>query len=60
MIVADVLLGVLGAGALWLATGVRVVQQVERGVVFRFGRVRRAIRQPGIDYHEVDVGMLVC
>jgi regulator of protease activity HflC (stomatin/prohibitin superfamily) len=48
MIVADVLLGVLGAGALWLATGVRVVQQVERGVVFRFGRVRRAIRQPGI------------
>ena len=48
MIVVDVLLGVLGAGALWLATGVRVVQQVERGVVFRFGRVRRAIRQPGI------------
>ena len=48
MIVVDVLLGVLGAGALWLATGVRVVQQVERGVVFRFGRVRRGIRQPGL------------
>ncbi|MFC1399863.1 MULTISPECIES: slipin family protein [Streptacidiphilus] len=48
MIVVDVLLGVLGAGALWLATGVRVVQQVERGVVFRFGRVRRAVRQPGV------------
>ncbi|MHA6760142.1 slipin family protein [Streptacidiphilus sp. PAMC 29251] len=48
MIVVDVVLGVLGAGALWLATGVRVVQQIERGVVFRFGKVRRGVKQPGL------------
>jgi regulator of protease activity HflC (stomatin/prohibitin superfamily) len=48
MLVTDVVLGVLGVGALWLATGVRVVQQIERGVVFRFGKVRRAVKQPGL------------
>ncbi|MFC1409629.1 slipin family protein [Streptacidiphilus sp. N1-12] len=48
MIVVDVVLGVLGVGALWLATGVRVVQQIERGVVFRFGKVRRSVKQPGL------------
>jgi len=48
MLGVDVLLGVLGAGALWVATGVRVVQQFERGVVFRFGRVHKSIRQPGL------------
>ena len=44
MIAVDVLLGLLGAGALWVATGVRVIQQFERGVVFRFGRVHKQIR----------------
>ncbi|WP_370112319.1 slipin family protein [Streptacidiphilus sp. MAP12-33] len=48
MLAVDVILGVLGAGAVWLATGVRVVQQFERGVVFRFGRVRSGIREPGL------------
>jgi regulator of protease activity HflC (stomatin/prohibitin superfamily) len=48
MLVVDVVLGVLGAGAVWLATGVRVVQQFERGVVFRFGRVRQGIKEPGL------------
>jgi regulator of protease activity HflC (stomatin/prohibitin superfamily) len=33
---------------LWLVTGVKVVQQYERGVVFRLGRVRGAIREPGL------------
>jgi regulator of protease activity HflC (stomatin/prohibitin superfamily) len=33
---------------LWLMTGVRVVQQYERGVVFRLGRVRGSARQPGL------------
>jgi regulator of protease activity HflC (stomatin/prohibitin superfamily) len=28
--------------------GIKVVGQVERGVVFRFGRVQREIRQPGL------------
>jgi regulator of protease activity HflC (stomatin/prohibitin superfamily) len=48
MLVVDVVLAVLGAGALWVATGVRVVQQFERGVVFRFGRVRQGIKEPGL------------
>jgi regulator of protease activity HflC (stomatin/prohibitin superfamily) len=48
MLAVDVVLGVLGVGALWVATGVRVVQQFERGVVFRFGRVRSGIKQPGL------------
>ncbi|MFE6052598.1 slipin family protein [Kitasatospora sp. NPDC056446] len=33
---------------LWLVTGVRVVQQYERGVVFRLGRVRGRVREPGL------------
>jgi regulator of protease activity HflC (stomatin/prohibitin superfamily) len=38
-----VVLGLLG-----LITSVRVVQQYERGVVFRLGRVRGQVRQPGV------------
>ncbi|WP_425544226.1 slipin family protein [Actinocatenispora thailandica] len=34
--------------ALWLATGVRIVKQYERGLVFRFGRLRSAVRGPGL------------
>lgn len=30
------------------ASGIRVVQQYERGVVFRLGRVRPALREPGM------------
>src|ERR1700675_3239140 len=37
-----------GLGALWLGTSVRVVKQFERGVVFRFGRVRTNVRRPGL------------
>jgi regulator of protease activity HflC (stomatin/prohibitin superfamily) len=34
---------------LWLiAMGLRVVKQYERGVVFRLGRVRRVVREPGL------------
>ncbi|MFI6445817.1 slipin family protein [Kitasatospora sp. NPDC050543] len=39
--------GLVALVLLWLATGVRVVQQYERGVVFRLGRVHRQVRQPG-------------
>ncbi|GAA4579594.1 slipin family protein [Planotetraspora phitsanulokensis] len=42
------LLAALGAGMAWLATSIRVVEQFERGVVFRFGRVIPAIREPGL------------
>ncbi|HEY3010380.1 MAG TPA: slipin family protein [Micromonosporaceae bacterium] len=41
-------LAALGVAAAWLGFGVRVVQQFERGVVFRFGRVLEAIRGPGL------------
>jgi regulator of protease activity HflC (stomatin/prohibitin superfamily) len=48
MITFYVLAGVAAFGALWLATTVRVVKQYERGVVFRFGRVRARVRGPGL------------
>lgn len=37
-----------GVALLALLLGVRVVQQYEQGVVFRLGRVRAQIRQPGL------------
>ncbi len=52
MLIVDVVLGALaglaGVGAVAAALSVRVVQQFQRGVVFRFGRVREEIRQPGL------------
>ncbi|WP_084704347.1 slipin family protein [Phaeacidiphilus oryzae] len=48
MLVVDAVLAAVGAGLLWVATGVRVVQQFERGVVFRFGKVHKLIRRPGL------------
>ncbi|AWS43242.1 slipin family protein [Streptosporangium sp. 'caverna'] len=42
------LIVILTVGAMLLASGVRVVQQFERGVVFRFGQVRNEIRGPGL------------
>ncbi|MCP2182906.1 slipin family protein [Prauserella alba] len=35
-------------GAVGLAASVRIVRQYERGLIFRFGRVRRAPSEPGI------------
>ncbi len=48
MIIFYVLLVAALLGLLWLATSVRVVTQFERGVVFRFGQVRSAVRGPGL------------
>ena len=48
MIVMDVVLAIVGAGALWFVAGFRVVRQYERGVVFRFGRVLDTLRGPGL------------
>jgi regulator of protease activity HflC (stomatin/prohibitin superfamily) len=42
------LAGVVGAGIFWLATNLRVIKQFERGIVFRFGRVQKGIRGPGL------------
>ncbi|MGH3756257.1 slipin family protein [Actinophytocola sp.] len=43
-----VLLVALSFGILYMATSVRVVTQFQRGVVYRFGKVRPAIRGPGL------------
>ena len=48
MIVVEVLAGVLGLGVVWVASGLRVVRQWERAVVFRFGKVRPGVRGPGL------------
>ena len=47
-IIVSVLIAVLALGLIAAGAGVRVVQQFERGVVFRFGRVRSSTRGPGL------------
>ena len=48
---ANIVLGVIAFFLfLVVVTGVRVVNQVERGLVFRFGRAQREIRQPGLRF----------
>ncbi|XVV07897.1 SPFH domain-containing protein [Actinosynnema sp. CA-248983] len=46
--ILDIVIGVLGLAALGLASSARVVKQFEQGLVFRFGRVREALRGPGL------------
>ncbi|GAA1398381.1 hypothetical protein GCM10009639_36860 [Kitasatospora putterlickiae] len=52
VMVVDVVVGVIAAVLLVAAVvgglSIRVVQQFQRGVVFRFGRVREEVRQPGL------------
>ncbi|WP_405010256.1 SPFH domain-containing protein [Kitasatospora sp. NBC_01539] len=48
MILLDVVLGALVVLAVWAGLSARVVQQFQRGVVFRFGRVRDEVRGPGL------------
>ncbi|MEU0479092.1 slipin family protein [Streptosporangium sp. NPDC006013] len=43
-----VLIAIMVLGAIWLKSGVRIVKQFERGVVFRFGQVRPELRAPGL------------
>ncbi|WP_410668849.1 slipin family protein [Amycolatopsis sp. cmx-4-68] len=47
--VVEILSAVVVAGGAWLAAGVRVVKQYERGLVFRFGRVRSRVADPGLN-----------
>ena len=42
------LAGAVGAAVFWLATNLRVVKQFERGIIFRFGRVQKGVRGPGL------------
>ena len=45
-----IVLGTLAAaGMTCLLTGVRVLQEYERGVIFRFGRARKALAMPGFN-----------
>jgi regulator of protease activity HflC (stomatin/prohibitin superfamily) len=46
--VVEILSAVVIAGGAWLAAGVRVVKQYERGLIFRFGRVRSRVAEPGL------------
>ncbi|MGV9263129.1 SPFH domain-containing protein [Kitasatospora sp. NPDC003701] len=48
MLILDAVLVAIGLVALWAGLSVRVVQQFQRGVVFRFGRVREEVRAPGL------------
>ncbi len=48
MVILGVLIGALAAAGVWFRLSARVVQQFERGLVFRFGRVREAVRGPGL------------
>ncbi|MEV4055902.1 slipin family protein [Amycolatopsis sp. NPDC049688] len=46
--VVEILSAVVIAGGAWLASSLRVVKQYERGLVYRFGRVRSRVREPGL------------
>ncbi|MFG2822173.1 slipin family protein [Kitasatospora sp. NPDC048365] len=48
MIVVDALVALLVVLAVCAGLSVRMVQQFQRGVVFRFGRVRDEVRGPGL------------
>jgi regulator of protease activity HflC (stomatin/prohibitin superfamily) len=48
MITIYALIAILVLGLIAMGSSVRVVQQFERGVVFRFGRVRAETRGPGL------------
>jgi regulator of protease activity HflC (stomatin/prohibitin superfamily) len=48
MPIIDALIGLFSFGAVCLASGVRVVKQYERGLVFRLGRVVSEPRGPGL------------
>ena len=48
MIIVYVLVAIAALGLICAVTSVWVVRQFERGVVFRFGRVRAMTRGPGL------------
>lgn len=41
---------VVALGVLWSVANLRVIKQYERGVIYRFGRVQRAVRGPGLTW----------
>ncbi|GGO80044.1 SPFH domain-containing protein [Nonomuraea cavernae] len=48
--IINIVLGLIALLLIWTAlSGIRIVNQVERGVVFRLGQAQRKIRQPGLN-----------
>jgi regulator of protease activity HflC (stomatin/prohibitin superfamily) len=47
-VLLGILIPVLAAGSIGAAASVRTIKQFERGVVFRFGKVRERVRGPGL------------
>jgi regulator of protease activity HflC (stomatin/prohibitin superfamily) len=50
MLVLYILIGILAVVGIWASASARVIKQYERGLVFRFGRVRPYIREPGLAF----------
>ena len=50
MVLLYLLLAVLAFAGLWTSASVRVIKQYERGLVFRFGKVRPQLREPGLAF----------
>jgi regulator of protease activity HflC (stomatin/prohibitin superfamily) len=48
MAFVDALLILLGVGAVGVAASMRIIKQFERGLIFRFGRIREGVRAPGL------------
>ncbi|MFE3452638.1 SPFH domain-containing protein [Nonomuraea sp. NPDC059194] len=48
--IINIVLGLIALIVFWAAlSGIRIVYQIERGVVFRFGQAQKRIRQPGLN-----------
>ncbi|RZS44265.1 SPFH domain-containing protein [Herbihabitans rhizosphaerae] len=50
MVLLYILLTILGIGLIYLSASARVVKQYERGLIYRFGRVRPQVREPGLTF----------
>jgi regulator of protease activity HflC (stomatin/prohibitin superfamily) len=48
MVIVDALIAAIALGTAWFAMSARIIKQYERGLVFRFGRIRDGIRGPGL------------
>ncbi|MGC9667466.1 slipin family protein [Planosporangium sp. 12N6] len=48
MVIVDALVFLAALGAAGTAASARIVKQYERGLVFRFGRIREGVRGPGL------------
>lgn len=48
--ITTIVIGLIAILVAWLVVSVRVVNQVERGVVFRFGKAQQEIRPPGLTF----------